>query len=192
MLEATLVTMGWAVSNWLIAGDTRPEPLGNENMTASPSGTFKTGAGLLNIAANKQEQFEKLCELIDRKELAVDPRYADREDRKQRRDELKAELESALAAKSAKEWSALFNQHGVPAGEVLSIPEVLEHPQITQRGLIKHFQSAPGSSATSPWCARDSVSPAATLSRSLRRRRSAPTLKRSLKSLDTIAPPWRN
>jgi CoA:oxalate CoA-transferase len=63
MLEATLVTMGWVVSNWLIAG-VRPAPMGNENMTASPSGTFKTGVGLLNIAANKQEQFQKLCELI--------------------------------------------------------------------------------------------------------------------------------
>jgi crotonobetainyl-CoA:carnitine CoA-transferase CaiB-like acyl-CoA transferase len=141
MLEATLVTMGWAVSNWLIAG-IRPEPLGNENMTASPSGTFKTGAGLLNIAANKQEQFETLCELIGRKELASDPRYADREERKRRRHELKADLEPALAAKSAREWSVLLNKHGVPAGEVLSIPEVLEHPQLTERGLIKHFQAA--------------------------------------------------
>jgi CoA:oxalate CoA-transferase len=141
MLEATLVTMGWAVSNWLIAG-IRPEPLGNENMTASPSGTFKTGAGLLNIAANKQEQFVTLCELIGRKELASDPRYADREERKRRRHELKADLESALADKSAREWSALLNKHGVPAGEVLSIPEVLEHPQLAERGLIKHFQAA--------------------------------------------------
>ena len=141
MLEATLATMGWAVSNWLIAG-IRPEPMGNENMTASPSGTFKTGDGLLNIAANKQEQFETLCELIGRKELATDPRYVDREERKRRRHELKADLESALADKSAREWSALFNQHGVPAGEVLSIPEVLEHPQLIERGLIKHFQTA--------------------------------------------------
>jgi crotonobetainyl-CoA:carnitine CoA-transferase CaiB-like acyl-CoA transferase len=141
MLEATLVTMGWAVSNWLIAR-IRPEPMGNENMTASPSGTFKAGAGLLNIAANKQEQFETLCELIGRKELATDPRYVDREERKRRRHELKAELESALAEKSAREWSALLNQHGVPAGEVLSIPEVLEHPQLSERGLIKHFQAA--------------------------------------------------
>src|SRR5205809_269958 len=65
MLEASLVAMGWAVSNWLIAG-VRPEPMGNENMTASPSGTFRTGKGLLNIAANKQEQFETLCGLIVR------------------------------------------------------------------------------------------------------------------------------
>ena len=143
MLEATLITMGWAVSNWLIAGVT-PEPMGNENMTASPSGTFKTAAGLLNIAANKQEQFETLCELIGRKELASDPRYADREDRKKRRYELKADLESALTGRTAKEWSLLFNDHGVPAGEVLSIPEVLEHPQIIERGLVKHFEAAPG------------------------------------------------
>ena len=45
MLESTLVAMGWVVSNWLIAG-VRPEPMGNENMTASPSGTFRTGDGL--------------------------------------------------------------------------------------------------------------------------------------------------
>ena len=69
MLEATLVTMGWQVSNWLIAG-VRPQPLGNENMTAAPSGTFATGDGLLNIAANQQQQFEMLARLIDRPELA--------------------------------------------------------------------------------------------------------------------------
>jgi crotonobetainyl-CoA:carnitine CoA-transferase CaiB-like acyl-CoA transferase len=142
MLEATLVTMGWAVSNWLIAG-VQPEPLGNENMTASPSGTFKAGQGLLNIAANQQEQFEKLCELIGRKELASDPRFVNREDRKKLRFELKTEIELCLATKSAREWSELFNQHGVPAGEVLSIPEILEHEQITGRDLIKKFQSAP-------------------------------------------------
>jgi CoA:oxalate CoA-transferase len=143
MLEATLVTMGWAVSNWLIAG-VRPEPLGNENMTASPSGTFKTGEGLLNIAANKQEQFENLCRLIDRKDLAVDPRYADREGRKQHRQELKLEIEAALRSKSASEWSQLFNQRGVPAGEIFSVPELLNHPQMSARGLIKRFPDAPG------------------------------------------------
>ena len=31
----------------------------------------------------------------------------------------------------------------MPAGEVLSIPEVLEHPQIISRKLVKKFPSAP-------------------------------------------------
>jgi crotonobetainyl-CoA:carnitine CoA-transferase CaiB-like acyl-CoA transferase len=143
MLEATLVTMGWVVSNWLIA-NVRPEPIGNENATASPSGTFRTSNGLLNIAANEQEQFETLCRLIGREDLSTDPRYLNREDRKKRRYELKADIEVALAARSAGEWSTLFNEHGVPAGEVLSIPEIMEHQQILERGLIQRFHDAPG------------------------------------------------
>ncbi len=143
MLEATLVTMGWQVSNWLIAG-VHPRPLGNENMTAAPSGLFATGDGPLNIAANQQQQFEVLMRLIGRPELAADPRFADREDRKRNRFALKAEIEAALAAKSAREWSALFNAQGVPAGEVLDIPDVLEHPQVRQRELVKTFAGAPG------------------------------------------------
>jgi CoA:oxalate CoA-transferase len=143
MLEATVVTMAWAVSNWLVAGIT-PEPMGNENVTASPSGTFKTGDGLLNIAANQQEQFNRLCKLIGRKELAKDPRFVNREDRKRRRYELNREIEVALSAKSAKEWSELFNKNGVPSGEVLSIPQVLKHPQTIERDLIQRFGAIPG------------------------------------------------
>ena len=143
MLEATLVTMGWQVSNWLIAG-VRPQPLGNENMTAAPSGTFATGDGPLNIAANQQGQFETLARLIGRPELATDPRFAEREARKRNRFVLKAEIESALVARSAAEWSMLFNAHGVPAGEVLNIPAVLAHPQIISRELVKTFYAAPG------------------------------------------------
>jgi crotonobetainyl-CoA:carnitine CoA-transferase CaiB-like acyl-CoA transferase len=143
MLESTLVAMGWAVSNWLIAG-VKAEPMGNENMTASPSGAFHTGDGLLNIAANKQEQFETLCRLIGRDELAVDPRFAGREDRKRHRFELKREIEQALAARTATEWAALLNQHGVPAGEVLDVPAVLEHPQIKERRLLHTFEQVPG------------------------------------------------
>ena len=61
MLEAMLTAMGWVVSNWLIAG-VEPEPQGNENVTAAPSGAFQCSDGLLNISANKQEQWEILCD----------------------------------------------------------------------------------------------------------------------------------
>ena len=52
-------------------------------------------------------------------------------------------IEHALAARSAREWSAHLNAHGVPAGEVLDVPSVLEHPQIVERGLLKTFESVP-------------------------------------------------
>jgi len=142
MLESTLVAMGWVVSNWLIAG-VRPQALGNENMTASPSGTFRTGEGLLNIAANQQQQFETLCKLIGQQALASDPRFAGSEDRKRHRFELNQEIELALAARSAAEWASLMNDSGVPAGEVLDVPSVLEHPQVVERGLLHTFKDVP-------------------------------------------------
>lgn len=143
MLEATLVTMGWQISNWLIAG-VRPRPMGNENMTAAPSGTFRTGDGLINIAANKQEQFEALVGLIGAGELARDPRFAEREERKANREALRAEIEKHLAKDGAASWAALLNRHGVPAGEVLSVPDVLEHPQIRARELVRTFAHVDG------------------------------------------------
>ena len=143
MLEATLATMGWAVSNYLIA-DREPMPMGNDNVTASPSGSFRTGKGLLNIAANKQEQYEAVCRVVGREDLITDSRFAERQARLQHRHELKEILERELVTKPAKEWWELLNEAGVPAGPVYSVPEALEHPQIRDRGMVAHFENAPG------------------------------------------------
>jgi crotonobetainyl-CoA:carnitine CoA-transferase CaiB-like acyl-CoA transferase len=143
MLEATLATMGWVVSNYLVAGN-EPKPMGNDNFTASPSGTFRTGDGLLNIAANKQEQFEAVCDVVGRPEYKTDARFARRQDRLDNRAILKELLEDALASNTAAHWRQLLNDAGVPAGEVLSVPDALAHPQIADRGMIATFRDAPG------------------------------------------------
>ncbi|GAO22661.1 acyl-CoA transferase [Alicycliphilus sp. B1] len=143
MLEATMATMGWAVSNHLVAGRA-PQPMGNDNVTASPSGTFRTGDGLLNIAANKQEQFEKVCEVLGRPEWKQDPRFAERHARLGNRAELKRLMETELAARSADAWWQLLNAAGVPSGPVYSVPQALDHPQISTRGMVATFKDAPG------------------------------------------------
>jgi formyl-CoA transferase len=143
MLEATIATMGWAVSNHLIAGRD-PQPMGNDNVTASPSGTFRTGHGLLNIAANKQEQYEAVCRVVERADLIDDPRFADRQARLENRVELKDILEQELATRGADEWWRLLTEAGVPAGPVYDVPQVLRHPQIRERGLVATFDDVPG------------------------------------------------
>ena len=136
MLEAVIATMGWVVSNHLIAGQA-PIPNGNDNFTASPSGTFKTADGVMNIAANKQEQFEALCEIIDNPSLARDPRFADRKDRLANRSALTAELEVAFATAPTNEWVEKLTTNGVPTGPVWSVPDALAHPQLADRGLLQ-------------------------------------------------------
>ena len=142
MLESTLVTMGWVISNYLIGG-VLPKPQGNENFTSSPSGSFQAKDGLINIAANKDEQWELLAEHIGRDDLIVNPDFFSREKRKENRLRLKAEIETVLTKKSAKKWIEELNKIGVPAGPVLSIPEILKHPQILNRGLISEIHNTP-------------------------------------------------
>lgn len=144
MLECTLSALGWPVSNYLIA-DVEPAAMGNENMTAAPSGSFHTGESLLNIAANKQEQFVALCDEIGRPDLPQDPRFAQREDRKKHRSELTLLIEAALASNTAAEWEQRLNRRGIPAGRVLTIPQVLSERQVIARQLVTVFPLATGS-----------------------------------------------
>ncbi|KQU87881.1 CoA transferase [Ensifer sp. NM-2] len=143
MLECTLSALGWPVSNYLISG-VEPAAMGNENMTAAPSGSFITGDGLLNIAANKQEQFVALCDEIGRPELANDPRFEKRDERKRRRGELKLLIEQALAQAPAVEWERRFNRRGIPAGRILTIPQILSEDQVIGRKLMTTFPESDG------------------------------------------------
>jgi crotonobetainyl-CoA:carnitine CoA-transferase CaiB-like acyl-CoA transferase len=143
MLDATLATMGWVVSNYLMAG-IEPRPLGNDNFTAAPSGTFRTGRGLLNIAANVQRQFEALVDLLGLADLKHDPRFVEREARKRHRAELTGILESTLASRSAAEGEAMLIEVGVPAGQVMSVPQILAHPHAAEGELVATFADVPG------------------------------------------------
>jgi crotonobetainyl-CoA:carnitine CoA-transferase CaiB-like acyl-CoA transferase len=127
--------MGWAVSHYVISG-VRPAPTGQQNVTAAPSGTFDTADGLLNIAANRQAQFEKLCQLLDRTDLMTDARFADREARKLHRGELNDELNRELRKRTAAEWEELLPAIGVPTARILSVPQAVESEQLAHRGFF--------------------------------------------------------
>jgi len=122
----------------------QPKPLGNDNFTASPSGTFKTSTDPINIAANKQQQFESLCRVIGKVELISDARFSNRAARLENRAALAEIIEGALMERPAREWWPLLVKAGVPAGEVLSVPDALALPHVQQRELLAEFEDVPG------------------------------------------------
>ncbi|MEW1585405.1 CoA transferase [Micromonospora vinacea] len=135
MLEASLSAMGWAASNYLVSG-VPPEPMGDQNATAAPSGTFDAADGPLNIAANRQEQFEALCRLVLREDLVTDERFADREARKANRTALNSEINEALRRRPALEWERLLSDAGVPAARILTVPQAVQLEQLQARGFF--------------------------------------------------------
>ena len=143
MLESVLATMGWVLSNHLIAG-VIPEAHGNENPTSAPSGTFNTATDPINVAANSDDQWVLLTNQLGLARLRDCTEYATREDRKRNRDRLRTEIEAVLATRPAKEWVEELNRVGVPTGAVLTVPEVLRSEQIAGRGFLAGFENAPG------------------------------------------------
>ena len=143
-LDASLASMGaWMFTNHLNTGYV-PFPQGNENPNASPSGTYRTGDGALNIVNNEDKHFHRLCEVIGMPELRADPRFAERTTRIANRQQMREVLEQALQSKSAEEWEVLLNAAGVPCGRILTVAEIALHPHLESRQFVKHFKDVPG------------------------------------------------
>ena len=136
MLDSVMPLMGWVAANLLIGG-IPPVPMGNDNFTAAPSGVFATQDGFVNIAANQQEQWESVCDLLGVPELKTDARFEKRDERKANRTLLTPLLEARLRERPTSYWVDVLNRHGVPSGDILDLEAALEQAQIQHRGTIQ-------------------------------------------------------
>jgi crotonobetainyl-CoA:carnitine CoA-transferase CaiB-like acyl-CoA transferase len=136
MLDSVMPLMGWVAANLLIGG-IPPVPMGNDNFTAAPSGVFATQDGFINIAANQQEQWESVCDLLGVPELKTDARFEKRDERKANRTLLTPLLEARLRERPTSYWVDVLNRHGVPSGHILDLEAALSQAQIQHRGTIQ-------------------------------------------------------
>jgi len=139
LLDSIMPLMGWVAANLLIGGQA-PLPMGNDNFTAAPSGTFATQDGHINIAANKQEQWEALTEVLGVEALRTDSRFQQRDERKRNRRELTPLLEEKLKQKPTAHWVEALNARDVPSGDILSLQAALEQPQVGHRQALHAVQ----------------------------------------------------
>lgn len=140
MLDSIMPLMGWVAANLLIGGQ-EPVLMGNDNFTAAPSGTFITKDGYINIAANKQEQWEDLCDTLGIPELKEDPRFKERDARKKNRKELTPLIEMKLKERETSYWVKVLNEKGIPSGEILSLKKALTQPQVVHRKVLTEIDT---------------------------------------------------
>ena len=136
LLDSIMPLMGWVAANLLIGGKP-PVPMGNDNFTAAPSGSFATKDGHINIAANKQEQWEALTEILGVEELKTDPRFQERDERKKNRRTLTPLLEEKLRTRPTAEWVEALNARGIPSGDILPLGAALDQEQVRHRGTLE-------------------------------------------------------
>jgi len=136
LLGAQIAMLDFQAARWTI-GKEVPEQAGNNHPTSIPTGVFQTADGYINIAAAGNEIYRRLCEALERPELATDPRYATGKARSDNRDALNAEIEAITRNRTSADWIEALNKAGVPSGPIYKMNEVFDDPQVKHLGITR-------------------------------------------------------
>lgn len=140
-VEATLFDTGLALllaphaSNWFYSGRI-PQRMGSAHPNIVPYDCYSASDGPIFLGVVNDGQFRRLCECVQRHDLASDPRFASPVARIENRNVLRAELENTLCRYPAEELCATLMQRGVPAAAVNDVGQALSHPHAVHRQMV--------------------------------------------------------
>jgi crotonobetainyl-CoA:carnitine CoA-transferase CaiB-like acyl-CoA transferase len=117
-------------------------------IAATPSGTFPTEDGWLQVVCAKDRDWQRLCEALDWHDLADNPRYATMAGRFAAADVLVPRLRDTLASGPTAKWKPRLEAHGIQHEIVQAYPAFIDHPQPKAVGLFSWLEQ-PGSDE--PW-----------------------------------------
>ena len=122
-------------ANFFMSGET-PGISGDSHPNISPYDQFATASCRIFLAIGNHRQFRRLCEELDRPDLAEDERFASNAQRIANRAALTAELESLFADRDGEALCSRLLEIGLPAGPVLDVPAVMAHPHTRHRHMV--------------------------------------------------------
>ena len=138
LLDAQVALLANQASNWMNGG-MEPRRLGNQHPNTVPYQDFSCADGDILVALGNDRQFRAFCQLIEVPELADDERFAQSAGRSVNRDALLAVMRPAIARWKSDDLIAAMEAAKLPGGKVNTIPQVLEHPQIAARGMVREI-----------------------------------------------------
>jgi len=135
LFEAGIIQTYWQAAYFFATGTAAPA-MGSGNLTSAPYQAFQTSDGWVNVGAANQANWERLIAVLNTPELGADPRFASNASRMHHRTELVAALSPIFCRSTAAEWCEKLEEAGLPVGPVLSVPEMLAHPQTLARDMV--------------------------------------------------------
>ncbi|HEU0003171.1 MAG TPA: CoA transferase [Ktedonobacteraceae bacterium] len=135
LFECAVTMLANIASNTLISGE---EALrhGNAHANIIPYQSFHTRDGYIAVACGNDGLFRGLCRLLQRDDLARDPRFATNSLRLSHREELISILQAIFLERDTADWLASLREAGIPSSPINTVSEALRDEQLAARGLI--------------------------------------------------------
>jgi crotonobetainyl-CoA:carnitine CoA-transferase CaiB-like acyl-CoA transferase len=119
-----------------------PPPMGSSHPNIVPYGSFPAADGSIIIAVLSESFWGKLCEALERPELATDPRFATPTLRRDRRDEVDGIISDITCTRTVAEWETRLKAADVPHAPVLGVTAALSHPHALAREMVVEVEHA--------------------------------------------------
>jgi crotonobetainyl-CoA:carnitine CoA-transferase CaiB-like acyl-CoA transferase len=114
-----------------------PTRFGNWQVTAAPVGAFATRTGPIQIACANDSTFRRMMtDVLNRPDIADDPRFNTSAGRRTNNEALKAIVTEALAKGTREDWLAAMRKAGVPGGAVRTVGEALDSEEVRSLGIV--------------------------------------------------------
>jgi crotonobetainyl-CoA:carnitine CoA-transferase CaiB-like acyl-CoA transferase len=113
-----------------------PPPMGSSHPNIVPYGSFPAADGSIIIAVLSESFWGKLCDALERPELARDPRFATPLLRRDRRDEVDGLIAEVTRTRTVAEWQERLTEFDVPHAPVLGVTAALAHPHAQAREMV--------------------------------------------------------
>lgn len=135
LLDSLLAAMGPVSAAFLTAGED-PDASGSSKASVAPYQVFRCRDARIAVGVPNERIWQRFCSALGKAEWTNDKRYATNADRVHNRAELTESIETVLGERTGDEWLRVLERHGVPCGPVLSMAQILRHPQVVARGTV--------------------------------------------------------
>ena len=116
------------------------KPFGRRHPSITPYGIFDAADGPIALAVGNDRLWLRLCDVLERHDLAADERFRTNALRTMNVEALDALLCEILAQRPAVAWLQLLLAAGIPASPVNTVTDLFEDPQIKARGMLPHVE----------------------------------------------------
>jgi itaconate CoA-transferase len=145
MFESAVAWLGYFPHHYWHQGE-EPPRVGMRHHYVTPYGPYLASDGVyVNLAVATAQDWEIFCrQVIERPDLLEEPRFKTSEARRKNRVALEELIETIFLERPHEEWLHRLKESRLPYGEVKGIAQVLAHPQVIARKMIREMESPVG------------------------------------------------
>jgi crotonobetainyl-CoA:carnitine CoA-transferase CaiB-like acyl-CoA transferase len=134
LFDCAMSMMTTFIPRYLMGG--KPQRIGNHHASMSPWNAYKASDGWVMVCSGSNDQWKRICTLLDRPELGTDPSFENATARVRSNPEVDRMMEEWMSQHSVSECLERLNAVFIPCGPVSEISQLFTDQSLLYRKMV--------------------------------------------------------